>query len=151
MHKSISSERSDRITGRVNSIHDMISNLYSQADQTSSTTTVHNDTQSQLNPSSVVSSSNLVDDDDDDDSSWDFKDASPIGIDDEASHSSTGDTYRSISSKLKLDSYLGFYLKLKEELCSAVKHHIYRIKVFTYEGSFTHSSSDYFNIFLHVM
>ncbi|KAH6772497.1 hypothetical protein C2S51_010901 [Perilla frutescens var. frutescens] len=127
LHRSVSAEKSDHIASSVNSINDMISNLYSQAEK-ASTNTTHNMTETQLNPSSEVSSSNLVDDDDDDDSSWDFKDASQMRVDSEASLSSTGDTYRSISSKLKLDNYLDFYSKLKEELCFVMKHHIDRLK-----------------------
>ncbi|XP_057763713.1 uncharacterized protein LOC130985005 isoform X2 [Salvia miltiorrhiza] len=129
--QSIPAKRSDHIASSVNSINDMISNLYSQAEQTSSTNTEHNLIESQLNPSSVVSSSNLVDDggdDDDDDNSWDFKDASEVRFDSEAPLTSTGDAYMSQSSKLKLDNYLDFYSKLKEELCFVVKHHIDRMK-----------------------
>ena len=131
-HQSIPAKKSDHIASSVNSISDMISNLYSQAEQTSSLKTEHNLSESQLNPLSVVSSSDLVDnDDDDDDGSWDFKDASGMGFDIKASLTSTGDAYMSKSSKLKLDSYLAFYLKLKEELCFIGKNHIDGLKVFT--------------------
>ncbi|XP_047946543.1 uncharacterized protein LOC125192909 isoform X2 [Salvia hispanica] len=128
-HQSIPAKKSDHIASSVNSISDMISNLYSQAEQTSSLKTEHNLSESQLNPLSVVSSSDLVDnDDDDDDGSWDFKDASGMGFDIKASLTSTGDAYMSKSSKLKLDSYLAFYLKLKEELCFIGKNHIDGLK-----------------------
>lgn len=127
-----------RFDSNANSINDMIANLYSQAEQTS-VNTEHNLTESQLNQSSVVSSSNLVagGGGDDDDSSWDFKDASEMRFDSEASLTSTVDPYRSKSSKLKLDNYLDFYSKLKEELCFVIKNHIDRLKVLTSEDSFT--------------
>ncbi|XP_042060015.1 uncharacterized protein LOC121804510 isoform X1 [Salvia splendens] len=132
-HQSIPAKKSDHIASTVDSISDMISNLYSQAEQTSSIKTEHNLSGSQLNLPSVVSSSDLVDnddndDDDDDGGSWDFKDASEIGFDSQASLTSGEDAYMSKSSKLKLDSYLAFYLKLKEELCFIGKNHIDGLK-----------------------
>lgn len=134
-HQSIPAKKSDHIASSVDSISDMISNLYSQAEQTSSIKTEHNLSESQLNLPSVVSNFDLVDNDDnddgDDDGSWDFKDASEIGFDSKASLTSAGDAYISKSSKLKLDSYLAFYLKLKEELCFIGKNHIDGLKVFT--------------------
>ncbi|KAL1561901.1 hypothetical protein AAHA92_04543 [Salvia divinorum] len=143
-HQSIPAKKGVHIASSVNSINDMISNLYSQAEQTS-INTEHNLSESQLNPSSVVSSSNLVDDDDDDDGSWDFKDASEMRFGSEASLTSAVDAYMSKSSKLKLDNHLAFYLKLKEELCFIGKNHIDRLKnaqgdaVLSVEGARTES------------
>lgn len=112
------------------SINDLISNLYIQAEQTSLINTAQNATDTQSNLSSAFSSSNVVNDDDNlDDSSWDFKDASQMTVESEASLSSMGDTYMSVSSKLKLNSYLDFYSKLKKELCFVAKCHIENLKV----------------------
>lgn len=132
-----------RFDSNVNSINDMMSNLYSQTEKISINTQL-NLTESQSNPSSVVSSSDLVNGGgggDDDDSSWDFKDASEMRFNNEASLASMGDPYGNNSSKLKLDNYLDFYSKLKEELCFTVKHRIDRLKVLlTSEGQFLSNS-----------
>ncbi|XP_042065032.1 uncharacterized protein LOC121808546 isoform X2 [Salvia splendens] len=161
-HQSIPAKKSDHIAGNVDSIRDMISNLYSQAEQTSSIKAEHNLSESQLNLPSVVSNSDLVDnddnndddddDDDDDDGSWDFKDASEIGFDSKASLTSAGDAYMSKSSKLKLDGYLAFYLKLKEELYFIGKNHIDGLKnaegdaVLSVEGARAESFDSVFQV-----
>ncbi|KAL7157758.1 hypothetical protein ABFS83_02G098300 [Erythranthe nasuta] len=128
MHQSTSDQRNSHTPTSVISINDLISSLYSQTEQTSIVNTVQNPTETQLGLSSAASDSNIEDDEDLDDDSWDFKDASQTIVDSAASNSSIGDTYMSISSKLKLNNYLDFYSKLKEELCFVAQFHIESLK-----------------------
>ncbi|KAG8391005.1 hypothetical protein BUALT_Bualt01G0143000 [Buddleja alternifolia] len=123
MHQSTSDQRNSHTPTTV--ISDLISSLYSQAEQTSSVNTVEKPT----TLSTAVLSSDLVNDADHlDDNSWGFQDATQTTLDTEASLFNSGDTYLSISSKLKLSNYLDFYSILKEELCLSAKCHIESIK-----------------------
>lgn len=128
MHQS-SFERKDNHTAKkVVSINDLISNLYSQIEQTSSMNPVQNPDETLLDLQSTDPISNLLNNDDLlDDSSWDFKDASQMIGDSEASLSSMEDTYASTS--VKLNNYLDFYSKLKKELYFIAKRHIESLKV----------------------
>lgn len=130
MPQSSFERKSNHTATKVVSINDLIFNLYSQSEQSSSINPAQNPNGTLLDLPSTVSSSNVVNDDDLlDDSSWDFKDASEMRAESEASHSSMADGYTSISVKLKLNSYLDFYTKLKDELCFVAKHHIESLKV----------------------
>ncbi|KAL8528002.1 hypothetical protein ACS0TY_005713 [Phlomoides rotata] len=127
MNQSSFERKDNHTAAKVVSINDLIFNLYSQSEQTSSINPAQNPNKTLLNLPSTVSSSNVVNDDDLlDGSSWDFKDASQMRAESEASHSSMEDTYTSTS--VKLNSYLDLYSKLKEELCFVAKHHIECLK-----------------------
>lgn len=153
MHLSTSEQRNSHIPNTAISINDLISSLYSQAEHTSSTNTVHKSMETQLSLSNAVSSSDVVNGDDLDDGSWDFKDAEDLDggswdfkdasqtiVDSESTISTIGDTH--MSTKLKLNSYLDFYSKLKEELCFVTKFHIESLKVRVTGKAVSKSSSD---------
>ncbi|KAL3814695.1 hypothetical protein ACJIZ3_015963 [Penstemon smallii] len=127
VHQSTSDPKSSLTPTPVISVNDLISSLYSQAEQPS-ISSVKIPTKFELNFSNEVSSSNQENDDDSlDDNSWDFKDAfSQTEIYNETSCNSFADP--SISSKLKLNDCLDFYSKLKEELCLVAKCHFDSLK-----------------------
>lgn len=112
------------------SFDDILLNLYSQAEKTPSV----NSTQKPINGLElipVVLDSNILNDDDEDDdfndNSWEFKDAlsdnsakdqSPVLIADNAP-----------VTKLKMESYMEFYTKLKDELFHIAYFHLDSLKV----------------------
>ncbi|PIN12260.1 hypothetical protein CDL12_15132 [Handroanthus impetiginosus] len=129
MHQATSNQRNSGTPTSVISISDLISSLYSQAELTSSINNIEKLTTAPLSLPDVVSGSNLVNDGDHHDySSWDFKDASQKRVNGESSARSVGETYPSIHSELKLNNYLDFYSKLKEELCFVAKCHLETLK-----------------------
>ncbi|GFP93163.1 hypothetical protein PHJA_001460600 [Phtheirospermum japonicum] len=124
MHQS-TDQRNSHTSTRIISVNDLISSLYSQAEQTSFVNPVEKPAKTQLSLSDAVSRSIIVNHDDFfDDNSWNFKDASQKRVDTEASLCSNEDA----SSKLKLNDYLDFYSRLKEELCFVAKCQLERLK-----------------------
>ncbi|KAK9293274.1 hypothetical protein L1049_021266 [Liquidambar formosana] len=78
----------------------------------------------------TVLDSNLVNDDNDfDDSSWEFKDAVlDAKAKDRTSVLSHGDTHQNVSTKLKVENYVDFYSKLKDESCLIALCHLDSLK-----------------------
>ncbi|KAL3623991.1 hypothetical protein CASFOL_032807 [Castilleja foliolosa] len=124
MHQS-TDQRNSHTPTKIISVNDLISSLYSQAEQTSIINPVQQPANTQSSLSDAVSGSIIVNHDDHlDDDSWDFKDASQKRVDTEESLFSNEDA----SSKLKLNNYLDFYSRLKGELCLVAKCQLERLK-----------------------
>ncbi|KAL6989674.1 hypothetical protein U1Q18_015425 [Sarracenia purpurea var. burkii] len=120
-HKTFSHSRSGMNRQGSNvSIHDLISNLYSQAGKIPSVNNIEKNAGNGLDFSDEVLNPSLVNFDDDfDDASWEFKDASSqIRAVEHTSLCSPGDAPKKFSAKLKLNNYVDFYCKLKDELSS---------------------------------
>lgn len=112
------------------SISDLLSNLYSQADSTR-VDSMHKPTENGLVSTNRVSSSDLLDGGDDfEDDSWEFKDAvSQVRTNNETPLDSSDDGDQSFSTKTKLNTYVDFYCKLKDELCLVSRCHLDSLKV----------------------
>ncbi|GER32916.1 nucleolar GTPase [Striga asiatica] len=118
--QSTSDQRNSQIPTATISVNDWISSLYSQPEHTSSINTFQEPAKTQLCISNAFSSSTVVNHDDHlDERSWSHKDALEKRVD-----IGGEDT----SSELKLNSYLDFYIKLKEELLFVAKSHFGRVK-----------------------
>ncbi|XP_004139183.2 uncharacterized protein LOC101210593 isoform X3 [Cucumis sativus] len=93
------------------SINDLISSLYSQAENNGSIKSSPEENENGIISSPRMSHSDFGNDDDDD--SWEFKDASPdVNILDQTYATTLGDVPRRSSTKLKFDCYVDFYHKL---------------------------------------
>uniref|UniRef100_A0A5B6ZLA6 Synergin gamma C-terminal domain-containing protein n=2 Tax=Davidia involucrata TaxID=16924 RepID=A0A5B6ZLA6_DAVIN len=111
------------------SINDILSNLYSQAEQIPSVDSTQKPTENGFDPIGTVFDSNLVNGDDDfDDSAWEFKDASSQTSAKDETSLSPGDAHQNYSNKLKLDNYVDFYCRLKDELCFVATCHLDSLK-----------------------
>ncbi|CAL5330263.1 unnamed protein product [Camellia sinensis] len=110
------------------SIHDLLSNLYSQAEQIPSVDKTEKLTGYGLDSSDKVLDPSLVKCGDDfDDASWEFRDASSQTRDQTSLHS-PGEAHQKFSTKLKLNNYVDFYCKLKDELSFVCKCHLGSLK-----------------------
>lgn len=112
------------------SINDLISNLYSEAEQTSPVHSVQVPNSISDSPKDSVSNSNLLNCEDDlDDGEWEFKDGSSQMrlYNDISLLTSEEPTQRSFSN-LNLDNYLDLYTKLRNELCYHAKCHLDDLK-----------------------
>ncbi|KAF5952239.1 hypothetical protein HYC85_010183 [Camellia sinensis] len=110
------------------SIHDLLSNLYSQAEQIPSVEKTEKLTGYGLDSSDKVLDPSLMKCDDDfDDASWEFRDASSQTRDQTSLHS-PGEAHQKFSTKLKLNNYVDFYCKLKDELSFVCKCHLGSLK-----------------------
>lgn len=120
--------KNDRSPDSNISINDLISNLYSKAEQTSP---VQVPNSSSFNPQDSVSNSNLLNGDDDlDDGEWEFKDGSPqMRIYNDISLLTSEDPPQRSFSNLNLDNYLDLYSKLRNKLCFHAKCHLDDLKV----------------------
>ncbi|KAL3591228.1 hypothetical protein D5086_009868 [Populus alba] len=106
-------------------INDLISSLYSQAEQNTAIITGQNPSGNGLSLINAIKESNLAGDNDDfDDDSWEFKVASSgTRAEDQASFIGLGEANTDYSSKTELNDYVDFFCKLKEELlCLALCH-----------------------------
>ncbi|KAL2532134.1 hypothetical protein Adt_05485 [Abeliophyllum distichum] len=131
MHQSTSNQRNGHASDSVISISDLISNLYSQAEQATSVDTVQKQTEIKFSPSDAVSNSDVMhnDDGDFDDNTWEFTDAfSQKRNNNEASLYNVVDEHLISSSKLKLNNFVDFYYRLRNELCFIAKGHIESLK-----------------------
>ncbi|KAK4739215.1 hypothetical protein R3W88_002912 [Solanum pinnatisectum] len=119
--------KNDRSPDSNLSINDLISNLYSKAEQTSP---VQVPNSSSFNPQDSVSNSNLLNGDDDlDDGEWEFKDGSPqMRIYNDISLLTSEDPPQRSLSNLNLDNYLDLYSKLRNKLCFHAKCHLDDLK-----------------------
>ncbi|KAA8536878.1 hypothetical protein F0562_029356 [Nyssa sinensis] len=104
--------------------------IFIQAPQIPSVDSTQKPTENGFNSVGTVSDLNLVNGDDDfDDSSWEFKDgSSQTGAKDQTSLLSPGDAHHNYSNKLKLDNYVDFYCRLKDELCFVARCHLDSLK-----------------------
>ncbi|KAI8027931.1 hypothetical protein LOK49_LG02G02117 [Camellia lanceoleosa] len=110
------------------SIHDLLSNLYSQAEQIPSVDKTEKLTGYGLDSCDKVLDPSLVKCDDDfDDASWEFRDASSQTRDQTSLHS-PGEAHQKFSTKLKLNNYVDFYCKLKDKLSFVCKCHLDSLK-----------------------
>ncbi|XP_038887012.1 uncharacterized protein LOC120077179 isoform X2 [Benincasa hispida] len=93
------------------SINDLISSLYSQAENNGSIKSSPEENENGINSSPRMSHSDFGNDDDDD--SWEFKDASPdVNMPDQTYVSILGDLPQLSSTKLQFDCYMDFYHRL---------------------------------------
>ncbi|XP_009791751.1 uncharacterized protein [Nicotiana sylvestris] len=122
--------KNDRSPDSNISINDLISNLYSQAEQISPSHSVQVPNSISDNPQDSVSNSNLVNGEDDlDDGEWEFKEgSSPMRTDNDTSLLTSEDPPKKSFSKLNLDNYLDLYSKLRKELCCHAKRHLDELK-----------------------
>nr|GMD23699.1 probable serine/threonine-protein kinase DDB_G0282963 isoform X1 [Ipomoea batatas] len=106
------------------SINDLISSLYSQAEHTSSISSLQNLSDA-VEPPDSGASSNLVNDEDAfEDESWEYKGGIPQGTENKTSIFHHGDSLPSSLSIRKLDNYVDFYSELKKELSLYSKYHV---------------------------
>ncbi|KAG7968560.1 hypothetical protein I3843_08G160300 [Carya illinoinensis] len=100
------------------SINDIISSLYSQAEQSASFNYTSPASDYGMHSNTTVFESDLVNGDDDfDDGSWDFKAAgSETGAEDRTSDIDLGDSQKTLSTALELNNCMDLYSKLKEGL-----------------------------------
>ncbi|KAL0552524.1 hypothetical protein IC582_011640 [Cucumis melo] len=97
--------------GSTVSINDLISSLYSQAENNGSIKSFPEENENGIIPSPRMSHSDFGNDDDDD--SWEFKDASPdVNILDQTYTTTLGGVPQLSSTKLQFDCYMDFYHKL---------------------------------------
>lgn len=132
MHQPTSYQRTGHASNSVTSVNDLISNLYSKAEQASSVDTLQKPIEIKLNPSDAVSNSDVVYNDNGDfnDNTWEFMgDSSEKRNNDEASLFSVEDDHLIGSSKLQLNNFVDFYSRLMDELCFIAEVHIERLKV----------------------
>jgi hypothetical protein len=113
------------------SINDLISSLYSQAEQNVSVDHIPKASDNGMHsPTTVFKSDSVNIDDDFDEDSWDFKAAdSSTRADDQSSDIDLGDSQKKLSTTLELNDCVDFYCKLKDELCSVVLCHLDNLKV----------------------
>ncbi|GFZ02952.1 hypothetical protein Acr_15g0015600 [Actinidia rufa] len=118
------------IQGSNISIHDLLSNLYSQAEQIPCADNTVELTGNGLDSSDEVLHPSAVNCDNDfDNDSWEFKDASSQNTAvDQTSLCSLEDANEEYSTKLKLNNHLDFYCKLKDELSFVCRCHLYSLK-----------------------
>ncbi|XP_057962373.1 uncharacterized protein LOC131153945 [Malania oleifera] len=108
-------------------INDLISNLYTQAEPIRSADSTQNPAENGLNSTQKALASDTVNSDDD--FSWEFKDAlSENGVEDMNSVPSLGDTNKKSSTRLELNDYMDFYVKLKDELYFVTLRHLESLK-----------------------
>ncbi|PSS10144.1 Duffy receptor beta form like [Actinidia chinensis var. chinensis] len=118
------------IQGSNISIHDLLSNLYSQAEQIPCADNTVELTGNGLDSLDEVLNPSAVNCDNDfDNASWEFKDASSQNTAvDQTSLCSLEDANEEYSTKLKLNNHLDFYCKLKDELSFVCRCHLYSLK-----------------------
>ncbi|KAM3378187.1 hypothetical protein P3S68_010600 [Capsicum galapagoense] len=127
---NVSYLKNDRSRASNISINDLISNLYSEAEQISPVHSVQVPNSISVGPQDSVSSSNLLNGEDDlDDDEWEFKDGSSQmnSYNDISLLTSEDPPQRSFSS-LNLDNCLNLYSKLRNELCYHAKCHLDDLK-----------------------
>lgn len=119
--------KNDRSPDSNISINDLISNLYSKAEQTSPVQVPNSDS---FNLQDSVSNSNLLNGDYDlDDGEWEFKDgSSQMRTYNDISLLTFEDPPQRSFSDLNLDNYLELYSKLRNKLCFHAKCHLDDLK-----------------------
>lgn len=122
--------KNDRSPDSNISINDLISNLYSQAEQISPVHSVQVPNSTSDSPQDSVSNSNLLNGEDDlDDGEWEFKESSSqMILCNDISLLTSEDPPQRHFSNLNLDNYLDLYTKLRNELCYHAKCHLDDLK-----------------------
>lgn len=112
-------------------INDLISSLYSQAEENASVNHTPTASDHGMHSSSTLFESHLnASADDFDDGSWDFKAAtSGTRTGDRTSDIDLGDSQRILSTMLDLNDYVDFFSTLKDELSSVAVFHLDNLKV----------------------
>ncbi|KAK8589296.1 hypothetical protein V6N12_023698 [Hibiscus sabdariffa] len=111
------------------SINDLISSLYSQAEQKAPLNQISNPSENGLLSSQTVVGSDLANGDEDFDDSWEFKDAvSGTRGKNQSSPLDFGDSYEKYSTKRELNDYMDLYSKLTAELCFVALSHLNNMK-----------------------
>lgn len=118
-----SHSKNDRSPDSNISINDLISNLYSEAEQTSPVHSVQVTNSISFSPQDSVAHSNLLNgEDDQDDGEWEFKDgSSQMRTYNDISFLTSEDPPQRSSSNLNLDNYLDLYSELRNKLCYLAK------------------------------
>lgn len=136
IYQDISSQMPTSIPGNsIKSPHlnisDLISSLYSQAEQNTSVNHAQNPNENGFGSCKTLMSLNLANDNDNfDDDSWEFKDASSgTKAEDQASVPGLGESQTKCSTKIELNDYVDFFSKLKEELQFVALFHLDNLKV----------------------
>lgn len=129
--RNASYSKNDRSRDSNISINDLISNLYSEAEQISPVHSVQVPNSINVSPQDSVSNSNLLNGEDDlDDGEWEFKDSSSqMRVDSNISLLTSEDPPQRSFSSLNVDNYLDLYSQLKNELCYHAKCHLDDLKV----------------------
>ena len=112
-------------------IHDLLSNLYSQAQLTSSVGSNKNAGENGVHSPQKTDTTTMGDDDDWDDNSWEFKHAvSETGIKEQSSSASPGTVPQILSETMtSLQICMDLYEKLRESLCILLSHQLNEEKV----------------------
>lgn len=128
--RNASYSKNDRSRDSNISINDLISNLYSEAEQISPVHSVQVPNSINVSPQDSVSNSNLLNGEDDlDDGEWEFKDSSSqMRVDSNISLLTSEDPPQRSFSSLNVDNYLDLYSQLKNELCYHAKCHLDDLK-----------------------
>lgn len=131
VHHNASHSKNDRSPDSNISINDLISNLYSEAEQTSPVHSVQVPNSISFSSQDSVANSNLLNGEDDlDDGEWEFKDgSSQMRTYNDISLLTFEDPPQRSSSNLNLDNYLDLYFKLRNKLCYHAKCHLDDLKV----------------------
>ncbi|KAF8392434.1 hypothetical protein HHK36_022776 [Tetracentron sinense] len=113
------------------SFNDLISNLYSQAEQIPGVDSTRKPTENELGLAQTGLDSNSVNGEDDfDGNSWEFKDAFMETRDEgQTSVFGLGDNHPKIPTESKLKNFVDFYCRLKDESCFVVLFHLDCLKV----------------------
>lgn len=109
------------------SIHDLLSDLYSEAQSTSSVDCNKSPAENGIHsPQKTEDTTTVGDDDDWDDNSWEFKDAlSETGIEEQSSSASPGTVPQFLSEAMtSLQICMDLYVKLREFLCILLSHQL---------------------------
>ncbi|XP_031281329.1 uncharacterized protein LOC116139819, partial [Pistacia vera] len=119
------------------SISDLITSLYSQAEQNTPVNHTQNPSEKGFNSVQKVVDSNLADGDGDgdfDDDSWEFKGAVSRTVDDQISVPGLGDSHVRHSTKvepkklIEQKDYADFYSELEDELLFVAQYHLDNLK-----------------------
>ncbi|XP_058082269.1 uncharacterized protein LOC131230387 isoform X8 [Magnolia sinica] len=117
-------------SGWSSAVSDLISDLYSQAEQISTVNSTRQPTANEFSSTQLGLNSDLVNGDDDlDENDWEFKDAfseGTVGNGDPGFE--TVDAHQNFSAELKLKNFVGFYSRLKDEARFFILDHLDDLK-----------------------
>ncbi|CAI0460117.1 unnamed protein product [Linum tenue] len=110
------------------SIHDLISSLYSEVEQTATVGHLQDQDENGWGPTGFALASNSSNDAAslDDDDAWEFKDASPVPMAEEQISFPKDPPIK--ASNIELSDWIDLFTKLKEELCLVAFQHLENMK-----------------------
>ncbi|CAI0391907.1 unnamed protein product [Linum tenue] len=110
------------------SIHDLISSLYSEVEQTATVGHLQDQDENVWGPTGIALASNSSNDAAslDDDDAWEFKDASPVPMAEEQISFPKDPPIK--ASNIELSDWIDLFTKLKEELCLVAFQHLENMK-----------------------